>query len=639
MDDEIQELSNSQVQEQIALLLNEYPVVRLVTKGDVLCSKCLLFEECGKMVADELFDQGGGEKDWTLRLAGESFKATARYVNVAGDPRVLLCVSAPEEEIDLRNRRLLYIDTLTGAFNRRFYEDELRRQRIFAGVAVIDLDDFKLVNDSMGHHAGDLALQAAVKAMKRCVRDSDMLVRFGGDEFLLVMPNINQEAFLRRLRAICDAVAQTSVPDCDNQFLSVSVGGVIANGETVESALQQADSLMYRAKNKKSCMITDADPLESSEFRKPLLLIADDAEMNRMILREMLGDEYEVIEAVNGLEAVKLLQEHGKEISLVLLDIIMPVMSGFDVLSHMVSTELVNDVPVIMISSENSEDAVLRAYELGASDFIGRPFDARVVRQRVSNIMRLYTRQRRLSALLSRQYYEREKANSILLDIMGGVMDMHNGGSGAHAWHVRAITDILIERLIAKTDKYNITRKDRSNITTASMLHDIGKLAIPDNVFNKPQGLTSEEFEIMKTHTVKGADMLAGLDACDAYPRFFRTACEICRWHHERWDGGGYPDGLRGDQIPISAQVVSLADTYDALTSERVYKSALPHERAVEMILRGECGEFNPLLIECFEESSDRIAEEVKKSAGEFSPPDDSKEEELMHEDSRASVP
>lgn len=639
MDDEIQELSNSQVQEQIALLLNEYPVVRLITKSDVLCSKCLLFEECGKMVADELFDQGGGEKDWTLRLAGESFKATARYVNVAGDPRVLLCVSAPEEENDLRNRHLLYIDTLTGAFNRRFYEDELRHQRIFAGVAVIDLDDFKLVNDSMGHHAGDLALQAAVKAMKRCVRDSDMLVRFGGDEFLLVMPNINQEAFSRRLRAICDAVAQTSVPDCDNQFLSVSVGGVITNGETVESALQQADSLMYRAKNKKSCMITDADPLESSEFRKPLLLIADDAEMNRMILREMLGDEYEVIEAENGLEAVKLLQEHGKEISLVLLDIIMPVMSGFDVLSHMVSTDLIDDVPVIMISSENSEDAVLRAYELGASDFISRPFDARVVRQRVSNIMRLYTRQRRLSALLSRQYYERERTNSILLDIMGGVMDMHNGGSGAHAWHVRAITDILIERLIAKTDKYNITRKDRSNITTASMLHDIGKLAIPDNVLNKPQGLTSEEFEIMKTHTVKGADMLAGLDACDAYPRFFRTACEICRWHHERWDGGGYPDGLKGDQIPISAQVVSLADTYDVLTSERVYKSALPHERAVEMILHGECGEFNPLLIECFEESSDRIAEEVKKSAGEFSPPEDSKEEELMHEDSRASVP
>ena len=153
------------------------------------------------------------------------------------------------------------------------------------------------------------------------------------------------------------------------------------------------------------------------------------------------------------------------------------------------------------------------------------------------------------------------------------------------------------------------------------MLHDIGKLAIPDNVLNKPQGLASEEFEIMKTHTVKGADMLAGLDAYDEYPRFFRTACEICRWHHERWDGGGYPDGLKGEQIPISAQVVSLADTYDALTSERVHKSALPHECAVEMILHGECGEFNPLLIECFKESSDRIAEEVKKSAGEFSPP------------------
>lgn len=639
MDGAIQELSNSQVQEQIALLLNEYPEVHLIAKGDVLCNKCLLFEECGKMVAEELFDQGGGEKDWTLRLAGESFKARARYVSVAGDPRVLLCVSAPEEGIDLRNRHLLYIDALTGALNRRFYEDELRHQRIFAGVAVVDLDDFKLVNDSMGHHTGDLTLCAAVKAMKRCVRDSDILVRFGGDEFLLMMPNIDQETFSRRLHAIRDAVAQTPIPNHDNQFLSVSIGGIIANGETIEIAMQQADSLMYRAKNKKGCVVTDADTLEVSEFRKPLLLIVDDAEMNRMILREIIGDEYEVIEAADGLEAVKLLQEHGKEISLVLLDIIMPKMGGFDVLSHMMSTDLIADVPVIMISGEHSDDAVLRAYELGASDYINRPFDARVVRQRVSNIMRLYARQRRLSALLSRQYYERERANGILLDVMGGAMDMHNGGSGSHAWHVRAITDILIERLIAKTDKYDITRKDCSDIAIASMLHDIGKLAIPDNVINKPQGLTSEESEIMKTHTVKGADMLAGLDACDIYPRFFRTAREICRWHHERWDGSGYPDGLKGDQIPISAQVVSLADAYDALTSERVYKSAVPHERAVEMILQGECGEFNPLLIECLEESSDRIADEVKKSALEFSPPEDSKEKELMYDDSRTSVP
>lgn len=521
MDDAIQELSNSQVQEQIALLLNEYPEVHLIAKDDVLCNKCLLFEECGKMVAEELFDQGGGEKDWTLRLAGESFKATARYVSVAGDPRVLLCVSAPEEEIDPRNRHLLYIDALTGAFNRRFYEDELRHQRIFAGVAVVDLDDFKLVNDSIGHHTGDLTLCAAVKAMKRCVRDSDILVRFGGDEFLLMMPNIDQETFSRRLHAISDAVAQTPIPNHDNQFLSVSIGGIIANGETIEIAMQQADSLMYRAKNKKGCVVTDADTLEVSEFRKPLLLIVDDAEMNRMILREIIGDEYEVIEAADGLEAVKLLQEHGKEISLVLLDIIMPKMGGFDVLSHMMSTDLIADVPVIMISGEHSDDAVLCAYELGASDYINRPFDARVVRQRVSNIMRLYARQRRLSALLSRQYYERERANSILLDVIGGAMDMHNGGNGSHAWHVRAITDILIERLIAKTDKYDITRKDRADIAIASMLHDIGKLAIPDNVINKPQGLTSEESEIMKTHTVKGADMLASLDACDTYPRFF----------------------------------------------------------------------------------------------------------------------
>ena len=607
-------LTSLQMQDQIARLRNEYPVVRLVSQGDAACEKCLIFDDdavCGKKIAEKLFAQHGGDEEWSLRLGGEAHKATARYVEVEGEPRVLMCVADLDDAENEHDRHLLHTDVLTGVFNRRFYEDELRRQRLFAGVAIIDLDDFKLVNDTLGHHAGDVALKAAADAMSRCVRETDMLIRYGGDEFVLVMPNIESSVFSRRLHAILEAVSQTPIPNYGQQFLSCSIGGVIARGETVEDAVQQADGLMYRAKRSKNAVLTDSDPIETTEYRNPMLLIVDDSEMNREILGEMLKDDYEIIEAKNGLEALQELEQHGKEISLVLLDIIMPEVSGFEVLLRMVNTGWIEDIPVIMISSEDSDEAVLRAYELGASDYISRPFDTRVVRQRVSNIMRLYSRQRRLSALLARQYYEREKSSNVLVNIMGGAMELRNGESGPHVLHVRNLTEILLERLIRKTDKYNITGEERANIAMASTLHDIGKLAIPDEILNKPGKLTDEEFEIMKTHTTVGASMLDKLDMYDDSPLLLQTAHDICRWHHERWDGGGYPDGLKGDDIPISAQVVSMADVYDALTSERVYKKAVPHETAMQMILDGKCGQFNPLLIECLVESSDRIISEL----------------------------
>ncbi len=615
MDNVSSGMTSLQMQDEIARLRNEYPVVRLVTPGDAVCDKCLVFDDdapCGKKVAQKLFSQHQGEEDWMLRLGGEGHKATARYTEVDGEPRVLMCVAQADESTDsAHDRHLLHTDALTGVFNRRFYEDELRRQRLFAGVAIIDLDDFKLVNDTLGHHAGDVALKAAADAMVRCIRDTDMLIRYGGDEFVLVMPNIEASVFSRRLHAILEAVSQTAIPNYGQQFLSASIGGVIARGETVESAVQQADGLMYRAKRSKNSVLTDSDPIETTEYRNPMLLIVDDSEMNREILGEMLKDDYEIVEAKNGVEAVEALELHGKEISLVLLDIIMPEMSGFEVLLRMVNAGWIEDIPVIMISSEDSDEAVLRAYELGASDYISRPFDTRVVRQRVSNIMRLYSRQRRLSALLARQYYEREKSSNVLVNIMGGAMELRNGESGPHVLHVRNLTEILLERLIRKTDKYDITSEERSNIAMASTLHDIGKLAIPDDILNKPGKLTDEEFEIMKTHTTVGAAMLDKLDMYDDSPLLLQTAHDICRWHHERWDGHGYPDGLKGDEIPISAQVVSMADVYDALTSERVYKKAVPHEQAMDMILHGQCGAFNPLLIECLVEASDRIISEL----------------------------
>ena len=606
--------TKEQLDTEMENLREVYPVVRLIDGQKLQNGSCLLFDDdaiCGRKVCAKLL-QEGGEREWTFYIGTEGRKVSARYVNVEGEDRVLMCISPTQSGQDPFDKRLLYIDSLTGAYNRRFYEDELRKQRLFAGVAIIDLDDFKTVNDTLGHHTGDIALRMVAETILRSMRSTDMLVRIGGDEFVLIMPNVDSEAFSRRLETISRSVSQSSVPGYDEVNLTVSIGGIISKGNTIEEALRQADDLMYRAKNNyRVSVVTDADAVDANKFHKPLLLIVDDSQINRTILSEMLKDEYEIIEVDRGNKAIEVLREYGNEITVVLLDIIMPGMSGFDVLSVMSHNGWIEDIPVVMISSEDSDDVIFRAYEQGASDYVSRPFDMRVVRQRVNNVMRLYARQRRLSALLAQQYYEREKSSNTLVNIMGGAMELRNGESGPHVLHVRNLTEILLDCLLKKTDRYVISGRKRSAIILSSVMHDIGKLAIPDVILNKPGKLTDEEFEIMKSHTVKGSEMLNNLNMYSDNPLLIETAHDICRWHHERYDGNGYPDHLQGDKIPISAQIVSLADVYDALTSERVYKDAYSHEEAMQMILNNECGVFNPLLIECLVEMESRILEEL----------------------------
>ena len=284
----------------------------------------------------------------------------------------------------------------------------------------------------------------------------------------------------------------------------------------------------------------------------------------------------------------------------------MPVMDGFDVLNAMNQNQWIEDIPVIMISSEDSGAAVRRAYELGASDYINRPYDAKVVYQRVYNTIKLYAKQKRLITLVRNQIYEKERYSQVMISILSQIVEFRNGESGRHVMNINKLVAVLLHRLTVKTDRYHITAEDQELIITASALHDIGKIGIDGKILNKPGKLTPEEFEIMKTHTVIGASML---DSLEEYQdeKLVQIAKEICRWHHERYDGKGYPDGLVGDEIPISAQVVALADVYDALTSERVYKKAYSHEKAMKMILGGECGEFNPLLLECLVETQDFI--------------------------------
>lgn len=340
------------------------------------------------------------------------------------------------------------------------------------------------------------------------------------------------------------------------------------------------------------------------------ILIVDDSEMNRAILSEMLGDEYEIIEAEDGAQAIAVLQKHSVELSLVLLDVVMPVMDGYEVLAVMNENRWIKDVPVIMISAENSPSFIDRAYELGVTDFISRPFDALIVRRRVVNTILLYAKQKKLVGMVTDQIYEKEKSNKLMIAILSHIVEFRNGESGLHVLHVQALTEILLRTLQRMTDKYSISDADIALISIASALHDIGKISIPEEILNKPGKFTKEEFEIMKTHSMVGASMLEALPLYKDEP-LIKVAYEICRWHHERYDGRGYPDGLKGDAIPISAQIVALADVYDALTSERVYKRAFSHDVAIDMILNGECGSFNPLLMECLKEAADNIQTEL----------------------------
>ena len=352
------------------------------------------------------------------------------------------------------------------------------------------------------------------------------------------------------------------------------------------------------------------DSINSEQTRRQKILIADDSEMNRSILADMLGEEYDIVEAEDGVKAVAALQKYGTEISLLLLDIVMPEMDGFEVLAVMNKNRWIEDVPVIMISAETSPAFMERAFSQGVTDFISRPFNALLVYRRVVNTIFLYAKQKKLAGMVADQIYEKEKQSTLMIDILSHIVEFRNGESGQHVLHIRTLTELFLHHLQHKTDRYPLSQADVSLISTASALHDIGKISIPDEVLNKPGRLTDQEFEIMKTHTVVGSQMMDNLPIHTEEP-LVKVARSICRWHHERWDGRGYPDGLKGDEIPISAQIVALADVYDALTSERVYKPAYPHEKAIGMILNGECGTFNPLVMECLRDCADLIRDEL----------------------------
>lgn len=354
--------------------------------------------------------------------------------------------------------------------------------------------------------------------------------------------------------------------------------------------------------------------------KRDTLLIVDDMEVNRAILRSLFEKEYNVLEAENGEQALVLLNQYQNTIEAMLLDLVMPVKNGYQVMEEMGRDNLLSKVSVIVITSDDTAENEVKAFDLGAADIIMKPFEPHVVKRRIQNIVELNRHRRHLEDLVEEQSASLKESNAFMIDTLSSVIEYRNLESGQHIKRIRMFTKILLEDVAATYSEYDLDSRKIEIITSASSMHDIGKIAIPDSILNKPGRLTKEEFDIMKTHTVKGCEILAGLDRMND-KEYLNYAYNICRYHHERWDGSGYPDGLKGDNIPICAQVVAIADCYDALTTDRVYKKALPQDQAFHMILNGECGVFSPRLLECFKNVREPFAE-LSRAYADGRPPE-----------------
>ena len=472
---------------------------------------------------------------------------------------------------------------------------------------MLDLDNLKLCNDHFGHSAGDSVLKKLAEVIKAELRSGDKLIRFGGDEFLLLAQDCPDDEFAQLLLRIQTKVSEAAVPGFPGLSLSVSIGGTRVAGSSSSEAVMRADQMMYMAKAHKNLVITDRFMLQNGKdgiarLKKEQvlqqILIVDDSDMNRAMLREILKDNYSILEAGNGVECLSCVEHMGTSLSLILLDLNMPEMDGFEVLAELSRLGYMDDIPVIIISGTDSTADICRAYDLGATDYIHRPFNTQVIYRRVSNTITLMAKQRRMAELVNRQIDRATKQQELMVDFLSRIIGYRSGESNPHFANISTLSALLLQALQKRKNHYGLTEQDCQLIATAAVFHDVGKIGIPESILLKPGKLTAKEFEVMKTHTLIGDNLIKSLEIYHDEP-LLQMAAQICRWHHERYDGGGYPDGLKGEEIPICAQVVSIADVYDALMSARPYKPAFSGEKAIQMILNGECGVFNPVLVDC----------------------------------------
>lgn len=618
-------MTRQQAEQEMEQLRKVFPSVRLLTAEQV---------QAGEAVGDAA-RQALEEKTTHSRMeyrGQELYEVTALFAQVEGTPCVLelerrldrIMLLDPEESEQLFNnlaeyRGKLYRDAVTGAYNERYYQEKYSSRILTAGVAVLRVDDFKAANDVYGRYAGNSVLETVAGVLRRNLGEKDRLIRRGEDRLLLLLPEVGQSDFGQKLEHLRLQLAAAGVPGYSHLHISVSIGGVWIRDGEVSAAVEHAERLATYAQMQKNTVITEQQPERTAAapvHRRQSVLIVDDSELNRKMLGQMLGSRFDIAEAASGEACLQLLEQNATGISIVLLDIHMPGIDGFTVLEEMNQKNLLEQIPVIMISSEDTVDAVRRAFDLGASDYISRPFDAKVVYQRIINTIQLYAKQRRLSAMAADLAFEKERASRMMIGILSQVVEKRNGESRDHVQRVAQLTSMLLAGLAQKTDRYPLTREMRRTIATAAALHDIGKMEICEDLLHKEGPLTEAERRTLQSHTLLGAQMLEEQPECrdDA---FARTAYNICRWHHERYDGGGYPDGLQGEQIPIEAQVVGLADVYERLVSRPVDGRARTHSEVVQMICTGVCGAFNPLLLDCLQDMEAEIARAMQDTPEE----------------------
>lgn len=618
-------MTRQQAEQEMEQLRKVFPSVRMLTAEQV---------QAGEAVGDAA-RQALEEKTTHSRMeyrGQELYEVTALFAQVEGTPCVLelerrldrIMLLDPEESEQLFNnlaeyRGKLYRDAVTGAYNERYYQEKYRSRILTAGVAVLRVDDFKAANDVYGRCAGNSVLETVAGVLRRNLGEKDRLIRRGEDRLLLLLPEVGQSDFGQKLEHLRLQLAAAGVPGYSHLHISVSIGGVWIRDGEVSAAVEHAERLATYAQMQKNTVITEQQPERTAAapvHRRQSVLIVDDSELNRKMLGQMLGSRFDIAEAASGEACLQLLEQNATGISIVLLDIHMPGIDGFTVLEEMNQKNLLEQIPVIMISSEDTVDAVRRAFDLGASDYISRPFDAKVVYQRIINTIQLYAKQRRLSAMAADLAFEKERASRMMIGILSQVVEKRNGESRDHVQRVAQLTSMLLAGLAQKTDRYPLTREMRRTIATAAALHDIGKMEICEDLLHKEGPLTEAERRTLQSHTLLGAQMLEEQPECrdDA---FARTAYNICRWHHERYDGGGYPDGLQGEQIPIEAQVVGLADVYERLVSRPVDGHARTHSEVVQMICTGVCGAFNPLLLDCLQDMESEIARAMQDTPEE----------------------
>ena len=618
-------MTRQQAEQEMEQLRKVFPSVRMLTAEQV---------QAGEALGDAA-RQALEEKTTHSRMeyrGQELYEVTALFAQVEGTPCVLelerrldrIMLLDPEESEQLFNnlaeyRGKLYRDAVTGAYNERYYQEKYRSRILTAGVAVLRVDDFKAANDVYGRCAGNSVLETVAGVLRRNLGEKDRLIRRGEDRLLLLLPEVGQSDFGQKLEHLRLQLAAAGVPGYSHLHISVSIGGVWIQDGEVSAAVEHAERLATYAQMQKNTVITEQQPERTAAapvHRRQSVLIVDDSELNRKMLGQMLGSRFDIAEAASGEACLQLLEQNATGISIVLLDIHMPGIDGFTVLEEMNQKNLLEQIPVIMISSEDTVDAVRRAFDLGASDYISRPFDAKVVYQRIINTIQLYAKQRRLSAMAADLAFEKERASRMMIGILSQVVEKRNGESRDHVQRVAQLTSMLLAGLAQKTDRYPLTREMRRTIATAAALHDIGKMEICEDLLHKEGPLTEAERRTLQSHTLLGAQMLEEQPECrdDA---FARTAYNICRWHHERYDGGGYPDGLQGEQIPIEAQVVGLADVYERLVSRPVDGHARTHSEVVQMICTGVCGAFNPLLLDCLQDMEAEIARAMQDTPEE----------------------